>query len=180
MSSLSTLRRPLLRAGLIAVLGLGLSACFRPLYGPTASGVPLQDLLASIKIDTVKSPLGQERFGHFLRTELVYELNGSGQVHEKRFVLTLSIRELVQTPIVDTTLGRADAATIVTYTTFSLTSLDGTKVITGGTANASATYNRDPQRFASVRAARDAEMRAAKATAEQIRTRLSAVLSVAP
>ena len=55
MSSLSTLRRPLLRAGLIAVLGLGLSACFRPLYGPTASGVPLQDLLASIKIDTVKS-----------------------------------------------------------------------------------------------------------------------------
>jgi LPS-assembly lipoprotein len=41
----------------------------------------------------------------------------------------------------------------------------------------SASYDRFPQRFASVRAARDAEIRVAKLLADQIRTRVAAHLA---
>ncbi len=39
------------RLAAAAALALGLAACFRPLYGPTASGVPLQGELAAIAVD---------------------------------------------------------------------------------------------------------------------------------
>ena len=35
---------------------LGLSACFRPLYGPTASGQSLQTVLASIDVPEIEWP----------------------------------------------------------------------------------------------------------------------------
>ncbi len=41
---------------------------------------------------------------------------------------------------------------------------------------AMASYDRDAQRFANIRAARDAEIRAAKTLADQIRTRLAVAL----
>ena len=50
-------------------------------------------------------------------------------------------------------------------------------MITTGTATAQATYDRFNQRFATVRAARDAEIRLAKTLAEQVKTRLAATLS---
>jgi LPS-assembly lipoprotein len=50
-------------------------------------------------------------------------------------------------------------------------------VVTQGTATGTTSYDRFPQRFANVRAARDAEIRLAKLLAEQVKTRLAATLS---
>jgi LPS-assembly lipoprotein len=72
--------------------------------------------------------------------------------------------------------GRAAAATLVANATYTLTALDGRPITTGG-ASASASYDRYIQRFANVRASRDAEIRIARLLAEQIKTRLSAVLA---
>lgn len=179
MSSLEIARRSLVRGGAIALLCLGLAACFKPLYGPTASGAMLQDVLASIKVETIATPVGQERIGHDLRSEIVYLLNGSGVPQPPRYRLTGILSESTQTPIIDSTTGRADTATLVATITYTLTTLDG-RLVTTGTSRGAANYNRDSQRFASVRAARDSDQRVARMIAEEMRTRLSAVLSVAP
>ena len=68
MSSLNF--RGLARVALVAGLSLGLSACFRPLHGPTASGQSLQTMLASIEVPEVQWPDTYARFGHYLRSEL--------------------------------------------------------------------------------------------------------------
>ncbi|HEX8417399.1 MAG TPA: hypothetical protein VF641_07315, partial [Methylobacterium sp.] len=64
---------------------MSLSACFRPLYGPTASGEPMAALLASVQVDEIAMAQGQERIGHYLRSELIFDLDGSGQPSPKRF-----------------------------------------------------------------------------------------------
>jgi len=63
---------------------------------------------------------------------------------------------------------------------YSLENLDGTKIVTEGVATSTATYDRSVQRFASLRAARDAEIRLASVLADQIKTRLASVLSAKP
>lgn len=165
-----------LRAGALLGAALLLTGCLRPLYGPTASGAPLAGVLAAIEVAPVQTAIGQERLGHYLRSELVFDLDGSGQPAPKRYQLALSTSEQVQTPIVSSTTGRANAATILVAVSYRLLARDGGRVIAEGTAQSTASYDRSSQRFASVRAARDAEIRVARVLAEQIRTRLATAL----
>jgi LPS-assembly lipoprotein len=172
MSSLEL--RSLGRMATMLAVALGLSACFRPLYGPTASGESLTAALSAIDVDEVVVPPNGERFAHYLRSELVYGLNGSGLPAQKRYKLALSFASSLSTPIVDTASGRAQSVTINGTVAYSLKSLDGQTTVTEGKATSSASYDRFIQRFASVRAARDAEIRLARVLADQIRTRLQA------
>jgi LPS-assembly lipoprotein len=165
------------RVAASVALALTLTACFRPLYGPTASGERLDNVLASIEVAEIDATPESERFSHYLRSELVYDLNGSGQAAAKRYKLALSFGQRLASPIVDTATGRAQAATLTGDVTYTLTTLDGSRVVTSGKATASATYDRSAQRFATVRAARDADIRLAKVLSEQIRTRISAALA---
>lgn len=161
------------------VLPLSLAGCFRPLYGPTASGIPLRDALAAIEVEKVASPPGQERIGHYVRSELIFNLDGSGTPSPKRYKLALDAAETIQPISVDTQTGRADAALLNGTVKYALTRLDGKKVLEG-TARANATYYRDQQRFASVRAARDADIRVAGLIAEDIKQRLAAYMATTP
>lgn len=170
------MKRGVARIVLLAVATLGLAGCFRPLYGPTASGEPLGVLLAGIEVAPVESVQGQERLGHYLRSELIFDLDGSGQPSPKRYRLLLSANERVQTPIVSSITGRAESATLLGIVAYRLQTLDG-QPVTEGTAQASASYDRSVQRFASLRAARDAEIRVAKQLSEQIKVRLASILS---
>ena len=175
MSWLDALRRAS-RLGILLALTVGLTACFRPLYGPTATGERLETVLASIDVGIVESDNAHERLTHYLRSELIFDLNGSGQPAAKRYRLTASYRQSVLTPTIDTETGRASSATISGEATYTLTTLDGRQVARG-TAVGQASYDRSPQRFATVRAARDAEIRVAKVLSEQIKTRLSIALA---
>lgn len=169
------------RIALTLALALNLGACFRPLYGPTASGESMQTVLAAIQVDDVVMAQDQERLGHYLRSELIFALDGSGQSGPpKRYRLKMQGSEQVQTPIVSSTTARAEAGTIIGTVKYALESADGRVVITEGVATSTATYDRSIQRFASLRAARDAEIRLAKVLAEQIKTRLASVLAVKP
>ncbi|HEY7383550.1 MAG TPA: LPS assembly lipoprotein LptE [Beijerinckiaceae bacterium] len=166
-----------LRLAAVAVLTLGLAACFQPLYGPSVAGGRIPDHLAAIEVAPVIAAQGQERVTHQLRSELVFDLDGSGQPRPKQYRLTVAVAERIATPVIDSVSGRADSATLIANATYTLSTLDGTRVITSGTATSSASYDRHAQRFASVRAARDAEIRIAKLLSEQIRTRLAAALA---
>ena len=57
----------------------------------------MQADLAAIAID----PIG-DRLGHYLGDELIYELNGTGSQVAPKYRLTVTVREHVQTPLVDT------------------------------------------------------------------------------
>ena len=174
MSSLKL--KSLAHVVLVAGLSLGLSACFRPLHGPTASGQSLQTVLASIDVPEVEWPSNLANTGHYLRSELIYALNGSGSDVPKRYNLRLSLSQGLTTPIVDSESGRALSATLTGNLTYTLTTADGKTVITQGTATSAATYDRFEQRFATLRAGRDAEIRLARELAQQVRTRLQATL----
>ncbi|MGO4706582.1 LPS assembly lipoprotein LptE [Microvirga sp. 2MCAF38] len=169
--------KSLARLTAFAGLTLALSACFRPLYGPTASGESLQSVLASIEVQEINLPDTQAQVGHYLRSELVYDLNGSGVPAPKRYMLNVVYNQTLSTPIVDAVSGTAQAATISAAVNYSLTNLDGSKILASGTARGSASYDRFQQRFASVRAARDAQIRIAKMISEEIKTRLAVAIS---
>jgi LPS-assembly lipoprotein len=162
---------------LVAGLSLGLSACFRPLYGPTASGQSLQTVLASIDVPELKWPPALANTGHYLRSELVYALNGSGSDTPKRYSLKMTLSETQSSPVVDIETGTASSVIVGGTLTYTLTSLDGKTVVTQGTATSATSFDRFPQRFANIRAARDAEIRLATDLAQQVRTRLSATLA---
>jgi LPS-assembly lipoprotein len=167
------------RISLALAASLALAGCFRPLYGPTASGEKLQDVLAAIEVEKVVSPAGQERIGHYLRSELIFDLDGSGRPHPKRYKLALDTAETIQPVSVDTASGRADAALLNGTAKFDLKNAEG-KSVFAGIARANATYQRDQQRFASVRAARDADIRVAKLLADDIKHRLAAYFATSP
>jgi len=175
MSSLNL--KGLARIALVAGLSLGLSACFRPLHGPTASGQSLQTVLASIDVPEVEWPARLANTGHYLRSELVYQLNGSGSDTPKRYRLRLAMNQTQTSPVVDSEYGTASSVIVGGTLTYTLTTLDGNTVVTQGIATSTASFDRFPQRFANIRAARDAEIRLARDLAQQVRTRLSAALA---
>jgi LPS-assembly lipoprotein len=175
MSSLNL--KSLTHVALVAGLSLGLSACFRPLHGPTASGLSLQTELASIEVPEVEWPPQLANAGHYLRSDMIYALNGSGSDVPKRYRLRLVLSESQTSPVVSSETGTATSIIVGGSVTYTLTSLDGKTVITQGTATSSASFDRFPQRFANIRAARDAEIRLARDLADQVRTRVSAVLA---
>lgn len=169
-------RRSLLRLGLAAGLSLGLAGCFKPLYGPTASGENLSSVLAAIEIEPMSLPMQQEELGHELRSELIYLLNGSGIPQPKRYRLRLAYAQSQTSPIIDAETGRALTSSITGAIDFTL--VDSTdKVVAKGRANALVTYERPAQRYASLRAYRDANKRLGKTLAGMIKTQLAAKLS---
>jgi LPS-assembly lipoprotein len=156
-----------------ALIALTLTGCFHPLYGPTASGAStVQAEMESVVVDPIP-----DRLGHYLGNELIFAFNGTGTPGPKKYRLLVTPKERVQTPLIDTVTGRASAATVYIDAEFSLVPTAGGDPIVKGTAFSSATYDRSANRFANVRAARDAEIRNARVLADQIRTRVAAALA---
>ncbi|MBN9063448.1 MAG: hypothetical protein BGP06_09545 [Rhizobiales bacterium 65-9] len=151
---------------------LALGGCFRPLYGELSNGRSMAGELAAIQVDDIG-----DRLGHYLRNELIFLLDGSGQTAVKRYRLAVTPSVSVITAIVDSATARADSASLSGTATFVLTRLDNGQEIFRGTTRGSATYDRSVQRYATVRAARDAEIRLGKLFAEQIRTQIAAALA---
>ncbi len=171
MSSVDRLRA--LRAPILALaLGLGLAGCFRPMYGPGADGRSVTEALAAVKVEPVT-----DRLGHHLTQELVFELTGGAPASRPLYRLTVRATQNTVTPVVDSSSGRADAASVLARADYVLTRIDNGAEITAGTAAASATYDRISQRFAAARATRDAEIRVARVLADQIRLRIAVALS---
>jgi LPS-assembly lipoprotein len=158
--------------GTALALPLALGGCFQPLYGPLAGGGSLESELQAIAVNPIP-----ERTGHYLENELAFAFNGTGSTVVPKYRLTVTLRERVQTPVIDTVSARATAATVIVDADYTLSPAGGGEPITKGTAFSVATYDRTTQRISNVQAARDAETRNAKVIADQIRTRISAALA---
>lgn len=150
---------------------LALAGCVaRPLYADLpGTGAPVTAELKRIAIQPAADRIEQE-----FRNELVYGLTGGGEEgppdYSLRFFLTttdsaVAIQELSEVPA---------AYFVELSVSFVLTDSQTGRTLLTGTSVADASYNFSSQRFANVRAREDAERRAAKTIAGDIRTRLAA------
>jgi LPS-assembly lipoprotein len=168
-------------ARLAAVLALaGLTGgCFQPLYGErTAYGsAGIGYKMAGVEVMPVDAPNGSRiaRIGVNLRNDLIYDLTGGGGTASATHRLKVNLTATVQQVIVDINTARPDIQNYGLNASYSLTDLATGKVVVGGTTFARVSYDipGQEQRFAGARGLRDAENRAAKDIAENIRTRLA-------
>ncbi|RFB78033.1 LPS assembly lipoprotein LptE [Methylovirgula sp. 4M-Z18] len=161
------------RFAALLLLATPLAGCFQPEFASTGpDGSPLVKELQAIKVDPIP-----DRVGHYLGNELIFALNGTGQAPEPKYHLLVTVRESVQVPLYNSFGGYAAAATVVLDADYKLLPAGGGAPVVTGTAKSSADYTRSNNRFANIRAARDAEIRNTKVLADQIRTRLAGALA---
>ncbi len=159
------------RNALIAgVLALGLAGCFRPLYGSQEfNGLSAQQGLASVAVE-----VRGERLEHYLRNELEFNLRGGNPTSgPTRYTLTVSATTRTSSAIVDRLAGVAESAALFIDARYQLREPGKTTPVTEGTASVAVSYDRSIQRFANVRAVRDAEILGARQLADQIRSRVA-------
>jgi LPS-assembly lipoprotein len=173
MSSPDGLSRRAFSRLFIVAAAAPLAGCIEPLYGPGGvGGLDMAAELRAIAVDPIP-----DRFGHYLGAELIFALNGSGSKPPPKYRLLVAYKNRVQTPIIDSVTGRADSATVWADVTYQLLPAAGGLPVVSGSVASLADYDRSSQRYANIRAARDAEIRAAKSVADQIRLHLSAGLA---
>jgi len=173
-------RRGLLRGlSLLLALSPALSACssggFRPLYGTTASGAGMQERLAQIDYAPIPGRVGQR-----IRNELIFESTGGGgssplpPTHR----LEVVVKESVLSTLV-TNEGEALGQIYAIQASFRLIDVKSKdkKVVLQGTSHARAGFERFQSIYSNVRAREDAENRAARTVADDLKTRLAAYLS---
>ena len=144
------------------------AGCLKPMLGGP-EGTSIVEELRAIKVQPIN-----DRIGHYLGNELSFGLNGSGSVVAEKYNLHVTLSQRVQTPIIDTISGRASAASILIDAEYRLLEVNTNREVAAGSAVTVTSYERSSQRFANLRAARDAEIRSARALADQIRVRLAA------
>lgn len=174
-------RRALRRLALAFGLSLLAGGCFRPVYGDVSTTTaPTKnegaDVAARMKLVDVK-PI-DNRVGNRLRNELIFMLRGGDGPAQTFYTLKVtSLQEFKQTailnPLTDVPQTRSISYT-ADYQLLRSGSLD--PVMTGRNVS-TATLFSGLQRFANIRAERDAEDRIATQLAEQMRSRLLAYFS---
>lgn len=165
---------PAVRFAALTVLGLLVAGCIRPLYGEMSATNSVRPELEAIEVKPI-----DDVTGHYLREELIFIFTGGApvsQIRATKYILTITTSDQTLAAALDTDetkSARADAASVQVTANYKLTDLKG-GVITDGTVTASGSIDRLTQRFAALRAVRDAKIRVAKTLADMIQTRLAA------
>jgi LPS-assembly lipoprotein len=174
--------RRLLRWVAVAAAAALTAGCFQPLYGEHAAGpgavAPnVRDAFATVEIDQISAPNGtpEARIAVELRNNVIYELTGGAGAGTTSYRLRIQMKLSKAAMIVDMATGRTEAEIIGIEVNYTLTEVGTKKVVVNSQtfARVSSDVPGLQQRFAHQRAQRDAENRAAKVIAEQIRSRLA-------
>lgn len=168
----------LLRRGtLLLAAAVLLAACqVRPVYAPVTSqaadGRPaMVTELASIAIETQT-----DRVPQALMNELIFQLRGGGALVTPKYRLHLILTTGVSDLAIRASEDIAVAKLVSLTTTYTLTEIATSQVVTSGNVYTTASFDVTSQRYANVRAQQDAEDKAARAAAADIRLRLSSAL----
>jgi LPS-assembly lipoprotein len=154
-------------------------ACFQPLYGErtVAGGSILRDQLAAVDVLQIAAPKGtdEDRLAVEIRNALLFDLTGGHGEAPPVHRLKISISASRTATIVDKNTGRADEEIYGITATYTLTEIATGRIVVTGQTFSRVSYDipGQQQRYARVRGLRDAESRAAKVIAENIRARLS-------
>jgi LPS-assembly lipoprotein len=171
-------RNPVRIAAVIALGALN-AACFQPLYASrTVSGEsPLGTALAQVQVERIDAANGtpEARLAVEVQNALDFELTGGGGLISPTHRIKVRMTAQRSSIITDVATGRVLSEITGIDASFTLTELATGKAVMGGRtfARVSSDYPGQQQRFARMRARLDAEDRAAKVIAENIRTRLA-------
>jgi len=168
-------------ARLAATLAIaaGAGGCFQPLYGDRSvdGGSGLRSALAAVDVKQIDVPKGSDesRLAVEIRNAVLFDLTGGGPAARPAYSLIIRMGATVSDIIVDTATTRPAIENYGINASFVLTEIaSGKQVVTGQTfARVSYDIPGQEQRFARLRGLRDAESRAAKVIADNIRTRLA-------
>ena len=177
--SLSNTMRVARLFGALALAGLT-AGCFQPLYAerPTPTGgVGVASQMSAVDVAPIDAPGGSRlsRVSVGVRNELIYDLTGGSGGYSPTHRLNVKLTASQLQVIVDINTARPDINNYGIDGTYTLTELATGKVVVKGQTFARVSYNipGQQQRFAGERGLRDAENRAAKEIAENIRSRLA-------
>jgi LPS-assembly lipoprotein len=175
-------RQPLLCVCLALAVAGTLTACgdsaFRPLYAPTASGDYVPERMKEVDVAPIPGRVGQR-----IRNGLIFQATGGGNPLPPQFRFEVVLQENLTSTLVSVTgenAGRPSGAVYSIQASFRLIDSRSKKVVFQGASHARAAFERFESTYSSVRAREDAENRAARTIAEDIKTRLAAYLSRPP
>ena len=155
-------------------LTLGLAGCgggLTPLYGTNANGQSFQEVMASVTIATIPGRVGQQ-----VRNELIFETTGGGDAASPAYRLEIALKESAQSELVKID-GDSQGIDYRLTAVYTIARVSDNAVVFQGTASAQAPFEKNKSIFSNIRARRDAEDRAAKSLANNIKTQVAAVLS---
>jgi len=154
-------------------MGLLLAGCgYRPLYGERgADSASVVDELAQIRIEAIPDRIGQQMY-NMLRERL----NSRGKPTQPKYALKVRLTETRDTLFLekDETATRAN---LTLKANFQLTRLADEKLVVEGLSRAVSSYDILASQFASVVSEQDARLRGVRAIVDDIKTRVSVVLS---
>lgn len=165
-------------AAALAIAALA-GGCFQPLYGeqsPTGGPV-LRDQLSAVEVLQIAAPKGtdESRIAVEIRNALIYDFAGGGYPAPPTHRLKIAMASTRASIIVDVNTSRPDVENYGINANYTLTEIATGKIVVTGTTFARVSYDipGQEQRYARVRGLRDAELRAAKVVADNIRSRLA-------
>ena len=154
------------------VLALGLGGCLQPVNGVRLGNESVSGQLSQVSVQRVDGYLG-----HVVKSELDYLLTNGAPAKDSRFALKMKLLEGVGSSLVDAVTGRPQIVTLQLTATYELYDTKLKKIRGSGTTVVSASYDRSSQRFATLRAQRDAEERVGKALAERMKIIIVSILA---
>ena len=172
-------RAVLFRLASAALLSTMLGGCFEPLYGERSltGGPTIRDRLSAVEIMPISVPNGTPlaRIAVEVRNALIFETTGGTYPAPPTHQLKVNFTTNRQAVIVDITSARPDVEQYGINATFTLIEIANNKPVMTGQTFARVSFDNpgQQQRFAQARGLRDAENRAVKVIAENIRSRLA-------
>jgi LPS-assembly lipoprotein len=158
----------------------GLTAgCFQPLYGERSlTGTPaLRSAMAQIDVSQIDAAAGTSlaRLAVEVRNELLFGLTGGSAAPPPTHRLRIALSGGYSSLIVDPSTARAEYELVSMDASYKLIEIATGKEVVDGAATARTSYNvpGQQQRLAMTRGQRDAQSRAARLIAEQIKTRMA-------
>ncbi len=143
-----------------------LAGCgFRPMYAPAGNQTVLEDF-SGVQVAVIEDRIGQQ-----LRNDLQDLLTPRGRPAAPDFVLRVELSERLRTLALERT-GLATRADLTIVARFSLDAVETGETVLSQTTSASSSYNILQSDYATLIAARDAQTKAVRVIAEDIRNRL--------
>jgi LPS-assembly lipoprotein len=164
----------------VVLAAAGLTAgCFQPLYGhgPSPDGDSVHDKLGAVLIANIPAHQGTDaaRIAVNLHNALQYDFNGNAGASAPTHRLEVTLTTTAVSVIIDPVSGRPTAQVDGVIAHYQLVEIATGKVVLKDTSSAhvDADMPGSQQRFATDRAARNAQDRAVQTVAEAIRNRLA-------
>lgn len=172
--------RPVFLGAALTALLAAASCTVEPLNARStaASGVvggesaSVRELLAATSVAPVGTRVGQQ-----VRNELLFAMNGGTATSQPQYDVKLVTTSTDSALAVEAGIAAARAAQVMVTSQYTLVETSTGKTVTSGKRTIISSYDRTSQKFANQRAAREAENRAAKDVARQIRLALGQALA---